>query len=322
LNFVVTPAGVAQDRGWEPVNPRPIGTRGLNLSTGEAVRRFFELIPSIRGSHPRIYTARFQVPEQPGGRPGTAWKLTGTTFLGEVRPLPANGAPQVQVISLGPPHENADLIIADVRSSRQLVLTTAAALIAEEDPRRLGNIVSAAAPFALGKVVEIARLARARRLARLGRMRAPPAAQMVRGPANLHVDVAIDRRLLDAARQLRLRAGVSLEEFRSINIAIAKVRINGRDDLIGVSNYPGHLLGGGRGFDSEPLIVQHLIDLRRRGARVELVQLYSERIPCASCRRLLDDKFPNAPVFYTIRQERGAARGEALMRHYGLDGGG
>jgi hypothetical protein len=132
----------------------------------------------------------------------------------------------------------------------------------------------------------------------------------------------IDRILLEQARDVRrTQAGIRPENFRETNVAVARVRINGKIDYLDAGNIPGKDFGASRGLDSEQLILVQIQDLRRQGNKVVLEQLYSERIPCVTCTNMLDQEHPTAEVFYTVPERRGLGqtRGDALMRAYGLD---
>ncbi|MGW0477089.1 hypothetical protein [Streptomyces coeruleorubidus] len=136
-----------------------------------------------------------------------------------------------------------------------------------------------------------------------------------------------DPHLLHMAHELRAtRVGVGLEDFSRSNIAAGKFR-HGTDGPVHYSaspNIPGSAVGLERGFDSEQLIIQHALDMRRAGMNVTLEQLYSERIPCPDCSLLLALYFPEAKVFYTVptsgrlRMYGNTSRGRALMRAYGM----
>jgi hypothetical protein len=135
-------------------------------------------------------------------------------------------------------------------------------------------------------------------------------------------NVQIDRILLERARDLRrTQAGIRPENFRETNVAVARVRINGKIDYLDAGNIRGQDFGASRGLDSEQLILVQIQELRRQGNKVVLEQLYSERIPCLTCTNMLDQEHPTAEVFYTVPERRALdqTRGDALMRAYGLD---
>lgn len=143
-----------------------------------------------------------------------------------------------------------------------------------------------------------------------------------------------DHRLLQMTRELRAsRAGVSLHDFSCTNIAAAKFRygVDGPVEYLASPNIPGSALGLERGFDSERLIIERAMKIRRnmkiRGKQPNLIldQLYTERIPCKDCTiALAQPGFSEAKIFYTVpttgqlRVYGDPHRGRALMRAYGM----
>ncbi|MFJ4358966.1 DUF4157 domain-containing protein [Streptomyces massasporeus] len=168
------------------------------------------------------------------------------------------------------------------------------------------------------------------RLCRVDELGTPGVTPMQRG--RYHVPGApgeFDRRLIQMARETRAgRAGVSLQDFSRTNIATARISHGpgGPVEYLASPNIPGSALGLERGFDSEQLLIQRAVDLRKAGMKVTLDQLYTERIPCPACTRLLAQYFPEAKVFYTVgttgrlRMYGDLSRGRALMRAYGMLG--
>ncbi|MEV5103849.1 DUF4157 domain-containing protein [Streptomyces massasporeus] len=168
------------------------------------------------------------------------------------------------------------------------------------------------------------------RLCRVDELGTPGVTPMQRG--RYHVPGApgeFDHRLMQMAREMRAgRAGVSLQDFSRTNIATARISHGpgGPVEYLASPNIPGSSLGLERGFDSEQLLIQRAVDLRNRGMKVTLDQLYTERIPCPACTRLLAQYFPEAKVFYTVgttgrlRMYGDPSRGRALMRAYGMLG--
>lgn len=136
-----------------------------------------------------------------------------------------------------------------------------------------------------------------------------------------------DARLVRMARETRAtQAGVGLGDFSRTNIATARIRHgpDGPVEYLANANMPGSSLGLERGFDSEQLIIQRVVDLRKVNKSVTLDQLYTERKPCPACWALLKEHFPNAKVYYTVptsgrlRMYGDLSRGRALKRAYGL----
>ena len=290
---------------------RVAGTQGVRraapVSANRAATTMLGLLTGGSYPHPVAYTANFEV------RNGE-WDTRSWTPIAAVEPQPEN--PPANAQSPGRPGRSEDeVVIEDVQSYRRVVLNAAAAMIDEQDPRRIENVVGMIAPFAIGRLGKLAQL---RRLASLRRLRIPRVVQMTRG--RYHVNTAFNPRLAERAREIRAtQAGIRADDFRQFNVAVAEVRINGRTELLDAGNVTGASLGGGRGFDSEQLISQQVVELRRRGNQVEMVQLYSERIPCRTCQEVLNTHFADTPIYYTVPEMRGASRGEALMRAYGIE---
>ena len=149
------------------------------------------------------------------------------------------------------------------------------------------------------------------------KLKVPSALQMKRG--RYTAILPIDRKLLETGRDIRAtQAGIRPEDFREFNVAVARVRIDGRLEYFDAGNIPGKAFGASRGLDSEQLILTQLHELKKQRKTVILEQLYSERIPCKDCQDKLNHEFPNAAVYYTVPEMRGQSRGEALMRAYGV----
>ncbi|MFP1624042.1 DUF4157 domain-containing protein [Streptomyces sp. 5K101] len=137
-----------------------------------------------------------------------------------------------------------------------------------------------------------------------------------------------DHRLMQMTRELRAsRAGVSLHDFSCTNIAAAKFRygVDGPVEYLVSPNIPGSALGLERGFDSERLIIERAMKIRRKQPNLILDQLYTERIPCKDCTiALAQHGFSEAKIFYTVpttgqlRIYGDPHRGRALMRAYGM----
>ena len=146
------------------------------------------------------------------------------------------------------------------------------------------------------------------------KLKVPAAFSLWRG--RYTANVPIDRRLLERAREIRATQGIRPEDFRNINVAVARVSIDGKLDYLDAGNIPARTFGARRGLDSEQVILAQIHELKRRGKKVILEQLYSERIPCPDCTNKLNHEYPNTAIFYTVRELRG--RAAALMRAYGL----
>ena len=277
--------------------------------TRDRIRVLLELV-GLASERILVYSVRLEIGE--GG-----WRTARLQILGEVQERleptvtagPESGSP-----------DEAQEIIEDVNRSRRLVLNTAALLIQEQDPTRLRNLVMMVAPFAVVRLARIARMSRVGLLTKLSELKIPKVSALFRG--RYSVVAKLDQTLVATARELRAtQAGVRLEDFSRTNIAVARVRIDGEVHYLDAGNIPASLVGAQRGYDSEQLIVTQAVELRKQGREVRIEQLYSERIPCVTCKEMLDTHFPDATIFYTVPESRRLGeitRGEALMRAYGL----
>lgn len=245
------------------------------------------------------------------------WDAPRIHRLVEVLPLPeptAGGG--------GQGYDETQEIIDDVRSSRRLVLDTAAMLIAEQDPTRWQNLAMMFAPFAVVKLGRFAGVARVNLAANLKRLRLPGVTQMQRG--HHMVKTTFDTRLVEIARELRAsQAGITVRDFGANNIAVARIRINDEVRYIDAGNVRASVLGASRGLDSEQMLLTQVQELRKT-SRVELEQLYSERRPCVTCTGMLDRHEPGAAVYFTVPERfhdsmDGASRGRKLMEAYGVE---
>ena len=95
------------------------------------------------------------------------------------------------------------------------------------------------------------------------------------------------------------------------NVGVAKIRVNGEERFITeVSSPRGH---------SEELLAQRVRDLRADGKKVEVDELFTERIPCtrAGCRNDIQEVMPDAKVFFFSRNSGLGAKND-LMTAYRL----
>jgi hypothetical protein len=149
------------------------------------------------------------------------------------------------------------------------------------------------------------------------KLNVPRAVPMQRG--RYAANPPLDPKLTELARDARAtQAGVSRERFESINIATARVRVNGKIEYLDAGNLPGKDFGASRGIDSEQWLIVQVQEWRKQGKNVVVEQLYSERIPCTDCQNKMDNEFKEASIYYTVPEMRGS-RADALMRAYGLD---
>jgi Xanthomonas XOO_2897-like deaminase len=165
------------------------------------------------------------------------------------------------------------------------------------------EVLSEAAPEAPGGAATLGRLDAVRRT--LAKMRTPIWHRYGRTTA------PIDPRLLQRAKLMRAaHAGVSDKAFREYNVAVARVRVDGKIRYLSTVNTP-------TGLHAEQWIYARVHALGKP-PRVVLEQLYTERIPCfKECGPLMRDKFPHASVYFTTAAP-GPARGRQLRRAYGL----
>jgi len=301
LDVIVSPDGV-QIQSWQAIGEEiSHRSRGRSASTRAASGSYVQFLSGVRGQYPRIYQAEFALRDN-------AWQMIRYELLAEVIPTPPGS--QRSEVEPGEELDEGELIIEDIRGTRQLVLSTAAMLIAEQDPRRIENIVWAAGPFAITKLARVARmrgLTRVRNLLRTTRI--PPAVPLRR------MGTALDPELVRLARDVRVtQAGVTRSAFQQYNVATARVRIDGEIRYLDSGNLRS-------GPHSEEWLHSQVTELRRGHRDVVVEQLYSERIPCrGTCGPLLDRGYPNAEIFFTTRADTAPARARELMEAYGLAG--
>jgi hypothetical protein len=146
-----------------------------------------------------------------------------------------------------------------------------------------------------------------------------------------------DPTLVDLAKYERIHnAGLTREAFHELNVAVAKVRINGDIEYLSAGSSPsvwgrkidvqeGGIVVGKRRkpirkqSHSEQYIDEQIQSLRESnpGKTVMLDQLYTERWPCRKiCTPMLRKRYPEAQIFYTVK---GEGKGAQLMREYGVE---
>jgi Domain of unknown function (DUF4157) len=176
-----------------------------------------------------------------------------------------------------------------------------------------------AAPEKAPEATAEATQAQLRREANISLIKTPRAVPMHRGTYS--VPGELDPQLVWRARELRAtQAGIGLDDFARTNVVVMKIRrhANGAIEYVEAGNVTAGLLGGRFGFHAEGMAIVQA----RTGGAFDVLAVYSERIPCEDCERLLDIHCPEASVFYTIPERvklGGLSRGKALMRAYGLD---
>lgn len=151
--------GEIQPQQWSVLgSPAEKTTSSAGWAT-HAAASFMNLARVAKSQHPQIYTAEFR-------RRGSVWSMHSFALIATVRPkLPDD--PDQRRSPAASTGDEAERIIEDVRGSRQLVLSTAAMLIAEQDPTRLENLVFSMGPFAIAGVTRLGRL---QKMAKLGQI--------------------------------------------------------------------------------------------------------------------------------------------------------
>ena len=161
MDVVLSPEGV-RILSWRSSgaaaegNPTPASTEG-------AARSFAELA-SLGAGRTLVYELRHKL-----GHSG--WEQEGLRLLGEVKPADAQPEEAEQPVRRGGTDpDDVEQIVADVQNARRLVLSTAAELIAEQDPTRLDNILFSIGPLAVvgrlkvGRVLRVGRKWRPRQI--------------------------------------------------------------------------------------------------------------------------------------------------------------
>jgi hypothetical protein len=122
-----------------------------------------------------------------------------------------------------------------------------------------------------------------------------------------------DPRVLDEARRIRAEElpDLSIGSFKR-NVAVVRVKIDGKERIIGSVNDPNAL-------HSEQQILKTIekevgpLNVPGNRKRVELLEVYSEREPCAEmCSKHLKTFFPNAKIYYTMSEEWTVQRAKEL----------
>ncbi|MGF1471655.1 MAG: hypothetical protein ACFB50_07940 [Rubrobacteraceae bacterium] len=134
----------------------------------------------------------------------------------------------------------------------------------------------------------------------------PKALQLYRG--RYTPQVRMDPKLAALACEIRatiLPDGLSYEAFKKFNIAIAKVAIGRSIRYLHAANLPKSLAGSTDfPLHSEGDLTKQIYKLKEKNypkdVEVKLLQLYTERIPCPDCKRLLDNLFSETAVYFTV----------------------
>lgn len=123
------------------------------VSAESAARSFAELAALTSGR-----TLIYELHHKLGGQ---AWEQEGFKLLGEVKQ--AEAKPDVDEQPAGrhaADPDDVEQIVADVQGRRRLILSTAAELIAEQDPTRLDNILFSIGPLAVVGMLKVGRVLR------------------------------------------------------------------------------------------------------------------------------------------------------------------
>ena len=148
---------------------------------------------------------------------------------------------------------------------------------------------------------------------------AKAAKRVLRGPTYkaLRAAAEIDERLLEMALQHRTALLQAGENFGSHNIAVVKLVVDGVPTILSARSTV-------RELHSEARLIQQVDEMVANRKSVEILQIYSERIPCtrAGCLQAINAKYPKADVFYSVSEELAESAGskaQALQIVYGLN---
>jgi hypothetical protein len=122
----------------------------------------------------------------------------------------------------------------------------------------------------------------------------------------------VDPRLITETIRFRSRGGILNRAGMRRNVAVARLRVDGQVKYVRRVNKPGQL-------HAEERIAVHVRRLRNEGRRVDVEQLFTERVPCSrsgGCRALIAAEMPGAAVFRYVPTGRGSIK--ALREVYGL----
>ena len=157
INLLLSPKGVAVT-GWRGSGMRPSSAQQVSTaSIKRAVKATADLLSISKFKYPNIYTTEFAFSNG-------SWSLKSYTHLGEVRP-----SPKVVPRKEDDPKrlhytDEGEMVIQEIRGTRQLILTTAATLIAEQNPTNLDNLLFSVGPFAIGGILKIGKVTKLGRI--------------------------------------------------------------------------------------------------------------------------------------------------------------
>ncbi|MDP1589999.1 MAG: polymorphic toxin-type HINT domain-containing protein [Prosthecobacter sp.] len=133
------------------------------------------------------------------------------------------------------------------------------------------------------------------------------------------VHVPADPRLVQEARSYRAAEGLLTPNGMQRNVAVAKVKIDGKTEFLRRHNEP--FLNGTGSMHSEELLAQQIKDLRREGHIVKVEELFTERIPCTEtgcCRSVIRSEMVGARVYYWTSGQATKSKAADLIIIYGL----
>ena len=318
VDFVSRP-GQLELRRYSALNEGKVGPRPAPVSAKKAATELLSLLSAAQSDSDTIaYAAQFEIV-------GTEWSLRRLEVIATVKPLPEGAGSEDDDGDEFQMTDEGAAVIADIKAFRQLWLSTAAELIAEQDPSRLDNLLMSIAPFALMKIGKIGKIAKLTKLSKatiLTKIKVPRGVQLVRG--KYHVPATMNPKLVERALDLRkTKFGVEFQHFKKTNVSVWEVKVNGKTEFFDAGNVPISELnkthGKGAadvGLHSEGFIAEHLRQLEAKGHKVSVTQIYTERPPCPRCAELLS-KYSESPVFHSLVDGQGS-KAERLMQAYGI----
>ena len=130
---------------------------------------------------------------------------------------------------------------------------------------------------------------------------------------------AADPRLAEKAAAKRQELGIHNRSGMNRNVAVAKVKVDGEEVFLAQANkkFPD----GSGSVHSEELLAADIVALRNNGHKVEVEELFTERIPCTEtggCRRMIADHMDDAKVFFWISGDVRKSKAADLADLYGL----
>jgi len=126
-------------------------------------------------------------------------------------------------------------------------------------------------------------------------------------------DFIPDPRLVEEARNARAREGLlNAASMDGRNAAVVKVKVDGEIEYFPAMNVPS-------GAHSEELLATQIRNLRLQGQDVEVLELFTERLPCTQsggCRPMMSAYLRGAKVSFWTKGGTGV--GNRLRQIYGF----